>query len=267
MTQGGMGLLLPHIPPPICLLGSKQYVPLHLGSTPRCTQVPEGLAMGDHSPALHCWAGATSRVARPPKKEQGCPGASQPPFPLPAGPPCHQKLIHRNLCCALVLGAWRWRGLARARCRVGCRRSGLAGRAQHCQGFLPSIVLLSLQPKPICKEEVESLKHRREALSKKASSVLLRRCNHVKKQKGIATCKRAGANSASLRTPTHTASPLRDGHGAHSLGPHTLWHPWSWLDPPQLTEWLRLVPTHPPTPQHHTSPLGPLAAQSHRCSL
>lgn len=73
-----------------------------------------------------------------------------------------------------------WQGLAAG---TGVAGLGLAGRAQHCQGFLPSIALLSLQPKPICKEGVESLKHRREALSKKASSVLLRRCNHVKKTK------------------------------------------------------------------------------------
>lgn len=61
-------------------------------------------------------------------------------------------------------------------------RAGLAGRAA-LQGFLPSIVPRSLQPKSICSEGVESHQHRQEALSKKASSVLLRRCNHVRNTK------------------------------------------------------------------------------------
>lgn len=82
----GMGLLLPHIPS-MHLLGSRKYVPLHLGSIPRCAQVPEGLAMGDQSSVLCCWAGAMSRAAfaRLPNKQQGCPGASQPPFSPVAG--------------------------------------------------------------------------------------------------------------------------------------------------------------------------------------
>jgi len=60
-----------------------------LGSIPRCALVPEGLAVGDQSWVLRCWAGATSRAAfaRLPDKQRGCPGASQPPFSPVAGPP------------------------------------------------------------------------------------------------------------------------------------------------------------------------------------
>lgn len=50
------------------------------------------------------------------------------------------------------------------------------------QGSLPSVLLISVQPKPICTEGVESLKRKQEALSKKASSVL-RWCNHVRNPK------------------------------------------------------------------------------------
>lgn len=86
----GMGLLLAHIPP-IHILGSRIYVPLRLGSIPHCAQVPEGLAMGDQSSVLRCWAGAMSRAAfaRLPNKQQGCPGASQPRFSPVAGPHGH----------------------------------------------------------------------------------------------------------------------------------------------------------------------------------
>lgn len=62
-------------------------------------------------------------------------------------------------------------------------RAGLAERVQHFQGFLPSIVPRSVQPKSICSEGVESHQHKQEALSKKALSVLLRRCNHVRNTK------------------------------------------------------------------------------------
>lgn len=77
-----MGLLLPHIPL-IHLLGSRKSIPLHLGSIPPCAQVPEGLAVGDQSSVLHCWAGAMSRAAfaHQPSKQQGCPGALSHLFP------------------------------------------------------------------------------------------------------------------------------------------------------------------------------------------
>lgn len=66
---------------------SGKYVPLRLGSIPHCAQVPEGLAVGDQPSALRCWAGAMSGAASPPlpDKQQGCSGASQPPFPPVAG--------------------------------------------------------------------------------------------------------------------------------------------------------------------------------------
>lgn len=65
---------------------------------------------------------------------------------------------------------------------VAQQGQGWAGR-QHFQGFLPSIMPRSVQPKSICSEGVESHQHKQEALSKKASSVLLRRCNHVRNTK------------------------------------------------------------------------------------
>lgn len=85
----GMGLLLLHIPP-AHLLGSRKYVPLHLG-VGHCAQVPEGLAVGDQSSVLRCWAGAMSRpaFACPPDKQQGCSGASQTCFSPVAGPHVH----------------------------------------------------------------------------------------------------------------------------------------------------------------------------------
>lgn len=65
---------------------------------------------------------------------------------------------------------------------VAQQGQGWAGR-QHFQGFLPSIMPRSVQPKSICSEGVESHQHKQEALSKKASSVLLRQCNHVRNTK------------------------------------------------------------------------------------
>lgn len=87
-------------------------------------------------------------------------------------------------------------------------------------------MFISVQPKPICNEGVESFKHKQEALSKKSVfSVVMPVQSCQKNQKGIATCKRAGANCDSLGTPTHTASPPRDGHRARSSRPCTLHDP------------------------------------------
>lgn len=47
-------------------------------------------------------------------------------------------------------------------------RVGLAGRVQHFQGFLPSVMPRSVQPKSICSEGAESHQHKQEALSKKS---------------------------------------------------------------------------------------------------
>lgn len=51
---------------------------------------------------------------------------------------------------------------------LGTAGLGLAGKVQQFQGFLPSIMFISVQPKPICNEGVESFKHKQEALSKKS---------------------------------------------------------------------------------------------------
>lgn len=146
---------------------------------------------------------------------------------------------------------------------------GLAGRVQHFQGFLPSIMLLSLQPKPICNEGVESLKHKQEALSKKKSlfSVGMPVQSCQKNKKASPPAKEQALTPTALELPptvpvlqetgTELSSFLRSPHSA----PPSL-EPWGRRDPPRLTQQLRVSSTHPP---HSTAPAP--QAPSHRCSL
>jgi len=154
----------------------------------------------------------------------------------------------------------------------GCRDGrgvaglGLAGRAQHFQGFLPRIMLLSAQPEAICNEGVESLKHKQEALSKKASSVLLRWCNHVKKPKNASP----PAKEQALTPTALNSHPRRQrsGRWARSLFlgcPHSVppgRKPWGQLPPPSRQSSSGSPPlAHPAT---LPSCSGPPAAQGHQ---
>lgn len=82
-----------------------------------------------------------------------------------------------------------------------------------------------VQPKPICSEGVESLKHKQEGLSKKASSVLLCWSNHVKKtKKASAPAKEQALTLTASELPPHH-QPSKRWHGAPSSGPCTLCDP------------------------------------------
>lgn len=146
---------------------------------------------------------------------------------------------------------------------------GLAGRAQRFQGFLPSDMLIPVQPKPICNEGVESLKHKQEALSKKASSVLLCRCNHVKKNKTASPpAKEQALTLTALELPPTLPALQEAGMElvpqvsalyvtqSQALGPAGPSSQQSSSGSPPLTH---------PTALHQLP--GPPAAQSHQCSL
>lgn len=110
---------------------------------------------------------------------------------------------------------------------AGKRRAGLASRMQHFQGFLPSSVPRSEQPKSICSEGVESHQHKQEAPSKKASSVLLRRCNHVrntKRHRHLQKSRRCLCQPHARPQPSAPGTQLPPGPGTSRLSPRVAGH-------------------------------------------